>query len=106
MFQEILRLIAELRPQPPPRQRETVMPVVGFLDAGSAAERVQQVAAVRKGLSEGGYQEGQNVALEFRWAEGQYGRFGELAADLRQRDRRARGQGRDFDNPDRVRCGR
>jgi len=42
------------------------MPVVGFLDAGSAAERVQQVAAVRKGLAEGGYQEGQNVALEFR----------------------------------------
>jgi putative ABC transport system substrate-binding protein len=53
--------------------------------AGSAAERVQQVAAVRKGLGEGGYQEGQNVALEFRWAEGQYGRFAELAADLVRR---------------------
>jgi putative tryptophan/tyrosine transport system substrate-binding protein len=61
------------------------MPVVGFLDAGSAAERVQQVAAVRKGLAEGGYQEGKNVALEFRWAEGQYGRLGELAADLVRR---------------------
>jgi len=61
------------------------VPVVGFLDAGSAAERVQQVAAVRKGLAEGGYQEGQNVALEFRWAEGQYGRFAELAADLVRR---------------------
>ena len=66
-------------------QQQRTMPVVGFLDAGSAAERVQQVAAVRKGLAEGGYQEGQNVALEFRWAEGQYGRFAELAADLVRR---------------------
>ena len=47
-------------------QQPRAMRVVGFLDAGSAAERVQQVAAVRKGLAEGGYQEGQNVALEFR----------------------------------------
>ena len=60
-------------------------PVIGFLDAGSAAERAQQVAAFRKGLAEAGYQEGQNVALELRWAEGQYGRFGELAADLVRR---------------------
>jgi putative ABC transport system substrate-binding protein len=59
--------------------------VVGFIDAGSAAERTMQVAAFRKGLAEAGYQEGQNVALEFRWAEGQYGRFGELAADLVRR---------------------
>jgi putative ABC transport system substrate-binding protein len=48
------------------RAQQPAMPVIGFLDAGSAAERVQQVAAVRKGLAEGGYQEGQNVALEFR----------------------------------------
>ena len=67
------------------RAQQQRLPVVGFLDAGSAAERVQQVAAVRKGLAEGGYQEGQNVALEFRWAEGQYGRFAELAADLVRR---------------------
>ena len=67
------------------RAQQAAMPVVGFLDAGSAAERTQQVAAVRKGLAEAGYQEGQNVALELRWAEGQYGRFGELAADLVRR---------------------
>ena len=48
-------------------------------------ERTQQVAAFRKGLAEGGYQEGQNVAFEFRWAEGQYSRFAELAADLVRR---------------------
>jgi putative ABC transport system substrate-binding protein len=61
------------------------MPVVGFLDGGSPRERTQQVASFRKGLAEGGYQEGQNVALEFRWAEGQYNRFAELAADLVRR---------------------
>ena len=65
--------------------QQPAMPVVGFLDFGSAAERTQQVAAFRKGLTEGGYQEGQNVALEFRWAEGQYARFTELAADLVRR---------------------
>jgi putative ABC transport system substrate-binding protein len=67
------------------RAQQAAMPVVGFLDAGSAAERTQQVAAFRKGLAEGGYEEGQNVRLEFAWAEGQYGRFGELAADLVRR---------------------
>jgi putative tryptophan/tyrosine transport system substrate-binding protein len=58
------------------------MPVIGFLDVASAAERPHVLAAFRRGLAEGGYQEGQNVALEFRWAEGEYGRFAELAADL------------------------
>jgi ABC-type uncharacterized transport system substrate-binding protein len=66
-------------------QQQGAIPVVGFLDAGGPTERTQQVAAFRKGLAESGYQEGQNVALEFRWAEGQYGRFAELAADLVQR---------------------
>jgi len=68
------------------RAQQAAMPVIGFLDAGSsAAERAQQVAAFRKGLAEGGYQDGQNVLLEFAWAEGQYGRFAELAADLVRR---------------------
>jgi putative ABC transport system substrate-binding protein len=67
------------------RAQQPAMPVIGFLDAGSPRERTQQVAAFRKGLGEGGYQEGLNVTLEFRWAEGQYDRFAELAADLVQR---------------------
>src|ERR1700756_5649371 len=67
------------------RAQQPVMPVIGFLDFGSAAERTQQVAAFRKGLAEAGYQVGQNLALEFRWAEGQYERFPELAADLVRR---------------------
>jgi putative tryptophan/tyrosine transport system substrate-binding protein len=66
-------------------QQAAAKPVVGFLDGGSPRERTQQVAAFRKGLAEGGYQEGQNVSLEFRWAEGQYSRFAELAADLVRR---------------------
>jgi putative ABC transport system substrate-binding protein len=67
------------------RAQQTAMPVIGFLDFGSAAERSQQIAAFRKGLAEEGFQEGQNVALEIRWAEGQYARFAELAADLVRR---------------------
>jgi putative tryptophan/tyrosine transport system substrate-binding protein len=64
------------------RAQQPAMPVIGFLDAGSAIERTAQVAAFSKGLAESGYQVGQNVALEFHWAEGQYGRFPELAADF------------------------
>jgi putative tryptophan/tyrosine transport system substrate-binding protein len=66
--------------------QQGAMPVVGFLDFGSAAERTPQIAAFRKGLAEQGYQEGQNVALEFGWAEGEYARFVELAADLVRRE--------------------
>jgi putative ABC transport system substrate-binding protein len=47
------------------RAQKPAMPVVGFIDAGSAAERTQMLAAFRKGLAEGGYQEGLNVRLEF-----------------------------------------
>jgi putative tryptophan/tyrosine transport system substrate-binding protein len=65
--------------------QQPALPLVGFLEAGSAVERTLHVASFRKGLAQAGYQEGQNVALEFRWAEGQYGRFGELAADLVRR---------------------
>ena len=52
------------------RAQQPAMPVIGFVDAGSPAARTQQVAAFRKGLAEAGYQEGQNAALEFRWAAG------------------------------------
>ena len=84
---EFIRLLSGAATWPlAARAQQPAMPVVGFLDAGSAAERTQQVAAFRKGLAEGGYQDGQNVALEFAWAEGQYNRFAELAAQLVRRE--------------------
>jgi len=58
------------------------MPVIGFLSARSPEESAHLIAAFRQGLAEGGFVEGQNVAIEFRWARGQYGLLPALAADL------------------------
>ncbi len=63
-------------------QQHVTMPVIGFLNSASAVEWSPFVAAFRQGLSEIGYVEGQNVAIEFRWAEGHYDRLPALAADL------------------------
>jgi putative ABC transport system substrate-binding protein len=67
------------------RAQQTAMPVVGYLDAASASERAYIVAAFRQGLADTGYVEGQNVAIEYRWAEGDYTRLPEMAADLVRR---------------------
>jgi len=58
------------------------MPVIGFLGIGSPAENAANLAALRQGLSETGYVEGNNVAIEYRWAEGHYERLPGLAVDL------------------------
>jgi putative ABC transport system substrate-binding protein len=62
--------------------QQPAVPVVGYLDAGSPEPNAPLLAAFRKGLSETGYAEGRNVAIEFRWAEGRTDRLPELAADL------------------------
>jgi putative tryptophan/tyrosine transport system substrate-binding protein len=67
------------------RAQQPVVPVVGILDAGSADGRADAVVDFRKGLAEEGFVEGHNVALEFRWADGDYGRLPALAADLVRR---------------------
>ncbi len=61
------------------------MPVVGFLRVTSPANSTHLVAAFRQGLREAGFVEGQNVVIEYRWAEGHYDRLPALAVDLVQR---------------------
>ncbi len=67
------------------RAQQAAMPVVGFLNWGSPAPNRRLVAAFRQGLAEVGYIEGQNLTIEFRWAEGEYTRLPALAAELVQR---------------------
>jgi putative tryptophan/tyrosine transport system substrate-binding protein len=64
------------------RAQQPAMPVIGFLDGASANGRAVLIAAFRQGLKEAGYVEGQNVAIEFRFAENQYDRLPALVADL------------------------
>jgi hypothetical protein len=64
------------------RAQQSAMPVVGFLYEGSPEPIAHLLAAFRKGLTESGYVEGRNVAVEFRWARNDIDRLPELAADL------------------------
>jgi ABC-type uncharacterized transport system substrate-binding protein len=64
------------------RAQQAVLPVIGFLSGVSPGPFAPMVAAFRQGLTEGGFIEGQNVAVEYRWAEGQYDRLPALAASL------------------------
>jgi putative ABC transport system substrate-binding protein len=65
--------------------QQTAKPVIGFLSSTSPEAYASRVAAFQRGLSEAGYVEGQNVAIEYRWAEGHYDRLPGMATDLVRR---------------------
>src|SRR5215831_17518700 len=67
------------------RAQQPAMPVIGFLAVGSPEASANLVAAFRNGLSESGYVEGLNVAIDYRWAGNQYDRLPALAAELVRR---------------------
>src|SRR5262249_16379472 len=67
------------------RGQQPSIPVIGFVNAGSRKGYARPLAAFVKGLGETGYVEGHNVAIEYRWAEGQYDRLPAFVADFVQR---------------------
>jgi putative ABC transport system substrate-binding protein len=80
-FIKIIGGLAASRPLAANAQ-QPAMPVIGFLNGGSPAGYAPMVAAVREGLKQVGYVEGQNLTIEFRWAEGKYDRLKAMAAEL------------------------
>jgi putative tryptophan/tyrosine transport system substrate-binding protein len=66
--------------------QQSKVPVIGFLNSGSPGPFALLLGAFHQGLKDGGYVEGQNVAIEYRWAEGRYDRLPALAADLVRRE--------------------
>jgi putative ABC transport system substrate-binding protein len=67
------------------RAQQSAMPVIGFLNSASPGPFAQLVQAFRDGLGETNHFEGQNVVIEYRWAQGQYDRLASLAAELANR---------------------
>ena len=96
----------------PASAQQKAMPVIGFVHFASPGPFAHYVVAFRQGLSETGYVEGENVGIEFRWAEGRYDRLPALVADLVDRkvdvivavrsSCGARGQKCNLDDPDRL----
>jgi putative ABC transport system substrate-binding protein len=66
------------------RAQQPAMPIIGILASVSPAPYAPFIAAIKEGLRQTGYVEGRNVAIEYRWAEGQYDRLPQLASELVQ----------------------
>src|SRR5215471_5643008 len=73
------------RPLAARAEQQAAVPVVGFLNGHTAAEFADLLDDFRRGLSDNGFVEGKTVSIDFRWADGQYDRLPELAAELVQR---------------------
>src|SRR5713101_5709206 len=74
------------------RAQQAGMPVIGFLNSASPDPYVPRVKAFHQGLKETGYVEGQNVAIEYRWAENQIARLPTLGGELRHRSAKVGGE--------------
>jgi putative ABC transport system substrate-binding protein len=111
---EFISLAGAVAAWPLPARAQQPVPVIGYLAARTPESDVSQLAAFRQGLSEAGYIEGRNVAIEYRSAGGQNDRLPEMAADLARRQvsvgrcdrpRRRRREGGNLDDSDRVPIG-
>ncbi len=82
---EFIATIAAAAAWPLTARAQQPMPVVGYLSSGSAGAFTSRLSAFRHGLADAGFHEGQNLAIEYRWADGQDQRLPAMAADLVQR---------------------
>ncbi|MGC2216967.1 MAG: ABC transporter substrate binding protein, partial [Pseudolabrys sp.] len=82
---EFVSLLGGLAAIPLTARAQAAMPVVGYLSSNSPEDGEPRAAAFRRGLQEAGYVVGQNVAIEYHWAEQQIDRLPEMAADLVKR---------------------
>jgi putative ABC transport system substrate-binding protein len=82
---EFTALLGSMGLLPSAALAQQAMPVIGFFNIATRESYASNLAAFHEGLKEGGYEEGKNISIEYRWADGRYDRLPELAADLVRR---------------------